>query len=104
MDGIRKCHPEQSNPITKEHKWYALTNKQMLAQKLKMNKLQFTQLRKLKKKDLSDGALVPLRKGTKAPYCNQDTAGKVQVHRLLLGLEQGDLLSSHSQAGPVVGA
>ena len=38
----------------------------MLAQKLKINKLQFTQHRKLKKKeDLSEGAFVPLRKGTK---------------------------------------
>ena len=63
MDGTRKCHPEQGNSITKD----ALTNKQKLAQKLKINKLQFTQHRKLKKKEnLSKGALVPhLRKGTK---------------------------------------
>ena len=51
--------------ITKERSWYVLTNKQMLAQKLKINKLKFTQHRKLKKKNLSKGALVPLRKGTK---------------------------------------
>ena len=62
MDGTRKYHPEQGNPITKEHTWYTLTNQWMLAQKLKINKLQFT---KLKKEDLSEGALVPLRKGTK---------------------------------------
>ena len=66
MDGTRKCHPEQGNPITKEYTWCALTNKWMLAQKLKINKLQFSQHRKLKKKEnLSKGALVPLRRGTK---------------------------------------
>ena len=44
---------------------YALTNKQMLVQKLKINNLQYTQHEKLKKKeDLSEGAVVPLRKGT----------------------------------------
>ena len=63
---LSECHPERGNPITKDHTWYALTNKQKLAQKLKTNKLQFTQHRKLKKKEnLSKGALVPLRKGTK---------------------------------------
>ena len=35
MDGTRKCHPERGNPVTKECTWYALTNKQMLAQRLK---------------------------------------------------------------------
>ena len=64
MTVTRKCHPEQGNPITKEHTWYALTNKQTLAQKFKINKLRFTQHKKLKKEDLSEGALVPLRKGT----------------------------------------
>ena len=63
MYGTRRCHPERGNPITKEHTWYAPTIKQMLAQKLKINKLQFTKLKK--KEDLSKGALVPLRKGTK---------------------------------------
>ena len=49
----------------KNTKGYVLTNKQMLVQKLKINKLQFTHHRKLKKKeDLSEDALVPLRKGT----------------------------------------
>ena len=66
MDGTRKCHPEQGNPVTKERTWYALTNKQMLVQKHKINKLQFTHHMKLKKKeDLSEGSMVPLRKGTK---------------------------------------
>ena len=64
MYGTRKCHPELGNTITKECTWYALTDKWMLAQKLKIN-LQFTQHRNLKKEDLSEGALVPLRKGIK---------------------------------------
>ena len=37
MDGTRKCHPEQGNPITKERTWYALTVKWILSQKLKIN-------------------------------------------------------------------
>ena len=58
MDGTRKCHPERGNPVTKERTWYALTNKQMLVQTLKINNLQFTQHKKLKKKDdLSEGAM-----------------------------------------------
>ena len=40
--------------------------KRMLVQKVKINKLQFTEHRKLKKKeDLSESAVVPLRKGVK---------------------------------------
>ena len=57
---------EGGKSITKEHTWYTLTEKWMLAQKLKTNKLQFTDHRKLRKKEnLSEGAMVPLRKGTK---------------------------------------
>ena len=66
MDGTRRCHPERGNPVTKEHIWYALTDKWILSQKLKINKLQFTDHRKLKKKeDQIRGALLFLRKGTK---------------------------------------
>ena len=57
MDGTRKCQPEWDNPIPKEHKWYALTNKRVLAQNLKINKLQFSKLKK--KEDLSEGAWFP---------------------------------------------
>ena len=42
MDGTGKCHPEYGNPITKEHTWYALTDKQILAQKLRIPKKRFT--------------------------------------------------------------
>jgi len=44
-------HPEWGNPITKEHTWYALTDKWMLAQKLWLPKIQFTDYMKLKKKE-----------------------------------------------------
>ena len=40
-----------SNLITKEHTWYALTDKQILAQKLGILELQFTHHIKLKKKE-----------------------------------------------------
>ena len=33
MDGSGGYHPEGGNPITKEHTWYALTDKWILAQK-----------------------------------------------------------------------
>ena len=36
MNGTRKYHPEWGNPITKEHTWYALTGKWILAQKLRI--------------------------------------------------------------------
>ena len=35
MDGSRGYHPKWGNPITKEHTWFALTDKQILAQKLR---------------------------------------------------------------------
>ena len=33
MNGARKYHPEWGNPITKEHTWYAIADKWILAQK-----------------------------------------------------------------------
>ena len=63
MDGTRKFHPERDYPVTEEHTWYALTNKWMLVQKLKISNLQFTQHRKLKNVDLSESSMVPPRKG-----------------------------------------
>ena len=49
MNGTRKYHHEQGNPITKEYTWYSFNDKWMLAQKLNINKLQFTDHTKLKK-------------------------------------------------------
>jgi hypothetical protein len=51
MDGTRKYHPEWCNPITKEHTWYALTDKWILAQNLKISKIKSTDQMKLKKKE-----------------------------------------------------
>ena len=51
IDGTRKYHPECGNSITKEHSWYALTDKWILGQKLRIPKIQFTNHLKLKKKE-----------------------------------------------------
>ena len=52
--------------ITKEQTWYVLTDKRILAQKLRIPMLQFTDHMKLKKKeDQSVGASVLLRRKTK---------------------------------------
>ena len=57
--------------FTKEHTWYTLTNKYILAQKLrryKIPKIQFTDHMKLKKKEYqSVYTLVLLRRGVKIP-------------------------------------
>ena len=64
MDGIRKYRPEWCNPITKEHKWYVLTDKWILAQKLGIPKTQFTYQMMLKKKEEQCmDTLVLLRRG-----------------------------------------
>jgi hypothetical protein len=49
MDGTRKYHPKSGNPITKEHTWYSLTDKWILAQNLRLSKVQFRDHMKLKK-------------------------------------------------------
>jgi hypothetical protein len=61
MDGTRKYHDEWGNLITKEHPWYALTDKWILAQKLGIPKIQFTDHMKLKKEDQSVDTSVLLR-------------------------------------------
>ena len=48
MDRTRKYHPEWGNSITKEHTWYALTYKWILAPKLGIPKIQLTDHMKLK--------------------------------------------------------
>jgi hypothetical protein len=63
MDRTRKRHP---NLIAKEHTWYTFTHKWLLAQKLQINKIQFRDHMKLKKKkDHSVDASVLLRRKTK---------------------------------------
>ena len=54
--------------FTKEHTWYTLTDKYILAQKLEIPKIQFTDQMKLKKnKDQSMNTSVLLRRGNKIP-------------------------------------
>jgi hypothetical protein len=73
----------------KEHTWYVLTGKWILAQKLGIPKIQFTDQMKLKKKEeQSVGALVLLRRGNKILMgakmemkCGAETEGKT-IQRL----------------------
>ena len=51
MDETRKYLPQCNNPTTKEHKWYALSDKWILSQKLEITNIQFTDHMKLKKKE-----------------------------------------------------
>jgi hypothetical protein len=67
MDWSGGYHPEWVNLITKEHTWYTLTDKWILAQKLRMPKTQFTNYMKLKKEDQSVDTSVFLRRGNKIP-------------------------------------
>jgi hypothetical protein len=66
MDRTRKYHPECGIPITKEHTWYAFTDKWILTQKLGIPKIQFTDHLKLnKKEDQCVGGSTILRRRTK---------------------------------------
>jgi hypothetical protein len=49
MDESGGYHSEWGNPITKEHTWYALTDKWILDQELRIPKIQFAKHKKLKK-------------------------------------------------------
>jgi hypothetical protein len=64
MNWIRKYHPYWGNPILTEHICYILTNKWILAQKLGIPNIQFTNHLKLKnKEDQSVHTLFHLRRG-----------------------------------------
>ena len=57
-----------SEVTTKEHTWYVLTDNWILAQKLRIPKIQFTSHMKLKKKeDPSVDTLILFRRGNKVP-------------------------------------
>jgi hypothetical protein len=51
MGGIIQYHPHLANSVTKEHTWYALTDKCILSLKFGIPKIQFTNHIKLKKED-----------------------------------------------------
>jgi hypothetical protein len=66
MDGSEGYHPEWGNPITKEVTWYVLTDKWILALKLRIPKIQFVKYMKLKKnEDQSVDTSLLLRMGNK---------------------------------------
>jgi hypothetical protein len=67
MDGPGGHHPEWGNPITKEHTWYALTDKWILSQKLRIPKIQFAKHMKFKKEDQSVDTSFLLRMWNKIP-------------------------------------
>jgi len=51
IDGTRKYHLEWWKSVTKEHTWYVLTNKWILAQRLGITNKKFTDHMKPKKKE-----------------------------------------------------
>ena len=62
MDGTRNYDPEQGNPDTKEHSWYALTDKQILAPERSENQRKNSQtLRSAKKEGQNLEASVSFR-------------------------------------------
>jgi hypothetical protein len=67
MDGSGGSHPKWGNPITTEHTWYALTDKWILAQKLRIPKIQFSKYMKLKKEDYNMETLILFRRENKIP-------------------------------------
>jgi hypothetical protein len=67
MDVSGGYHPEWGNPITKEVTWYALTDKWILAQKLRKAKIQFAKHKKIKKKDQQVDTSFFLRVRNKIP-------------------------------------
>jgi hypothetical protein len=80
--------------ITKEHTWYAHSDRWILAQGLRISKIQFTDHMKLKKKeDQSVGASVLLRRGNKILTgtnmkikCRAETEGKATQGLCHLGI------------------
>jgi hypothetical protein len=68
MDRSGRYHPECGNPITKDHTLYALTDKWILAQKLKISKIKFAKHMKInKKEDQSVDPLLLFRTKNKIP-------------------------------------
>jgi hypothetical protein len=58
MDGSGVYHPEWGNPIIKEHPRYALTDKWILTQKLRLLKIQFAKHMKTQEEGRPKGGYV----------------------------------------------
>ena len=94
MDGPGGYHPEWGNPITKELTWYALTDKWILAQILRIPKIQFAKHMKLKKnEDQSVDTLPLLRIQNKTPMegvtetkFGAETEGRIMQRLLYPGI------------------
>ena len=92
MDGSEGYRLEWGKPITKEHTWYAFTDKWILAQKLRIPKIQFVKHMKLKKKeDQSVDTSILLRRGNKIPMkgvtkFRAETEGMIIQRLSLLGI------------------
>jgi hypothetical protein len=67
MDGSAGYHTEWGNQITKELTWYTLTDKWILAQKLRIPKIQFAKYMKIKKEDKNVDTSFLLRIRNKIP-------------------------------------
>jgi hypothetical protein len=65
MDGSGGYNSAWDNSFTKEHTWYALTDKWILAQKLRIPKIQFAKHMKLKEESQSVDTSFFLEWGTK---------------------------------------
>jgi hypothetical protein len=83
MDGSGGYHPERGNPIIKQHTLYALTEKWILAPKLRIPKIQFTNHKKLKKEDQSVDTSILLRRGNKTPMEEVTKTEGMTIQRLL---------------------
>jgi hypothetical protein len=89
MDGYGGYHPKLGNPFKKEPTWYTLTDKWVLAQKLGIPDVQFTDHINLKKmEDQSVDTSVLLGRRNKTPLggvtetkCGAETEGKA-IQRL----------------------
>ena len=69
--GTRKYHSEWGNSITKEHTCYELADKWILALKLRISKIQFTDHMKLKKnEDQSVDTLILIGRWIKIPMAH----------------------------------
>ena len=78
MDRTWKYHFEWCNPVTKEHTWYAFTDKWILAQKFGIPKIQF--IDHMKKEDQSMGVSILLRRGNKIfTGGNTETKGRAET-------------------------
>jgi hypothetical protein len=85
MDGSGGYHRRWGNPITKEHTWYALIDKWILAQKLRIPKIQFAKHMKLKKKeDQSVGTSILLRSGNKIPMEVTETKFRAETEGMTI--------------------